>query len=55
MKKLLLLAVLGGTFLTACVQKEEKREEFKETHSADERRNMSVDSAALESTEKELP
>ncbi|ACU07816.1 hypothetical protein FIC_01368 [Flavobacteriaceae bacterium 3519-10] len=48
MKLLFGLAILGAMFLTACVQKEEKRDEFKENHSVDEKRNAGVDSAALE-------
>ena len=48
MKKLFGLAILGAMLLTACVQKEEKRDEFKENHSVDEKRNAGVDSAALE-------
>lgn len=50
MKKLMIIAVFGA-LLTSCVQKEEKRDEYKETHSADEKRNAGVDSAALEPTQ----
>lgn len=51
MKKLFALAVFGTLFLTGCVQKEEKRDEFKENHSVDEKRNAGVDSAAMEPTQ----
>lgn len=50
MKKLFGLALLGLLFLGSCAQKEEKRDEYKESHSVDEKRNAGVDSAALEST-----
>lgn len=48
MKKLFAIAVLSTFAFSSCVQKEEKRDEFKETHSVDEKRNTGVDSAALE-------
>lgn len=48
MKKLFALVIFGSLFVTGCVQKEEKRDEFKENHSVDEKRNAGVDSAALE-------
>ena len=48
MKKLLALALLGTLSFISCAQKEEKREEYKDEHSADERRNAVVDSAAFE-------
>ncbi len=47
MKKLFALAVLGTLFFTACAQKEEKREEFKEENSVEHKRNAGVDSAAF--------
>ncbi len=47
MKKLLILTVFGSLFLGSCAQKEEKREEFKEEHSVEHKRNAGVDSAAF--------
>ncbi len=51
MKNLFGFAILGMLLMSACVQKEEKRDEFKENHSVEEARNSGVDSAALESTQ----
>lgn len=47
MKKLFAIAVLGTLCLASCAQKEEKREEFKEEHSVEQKRNAGVDSAAF--------
>lgn len=47
MKKLFAIAVLGSLCFASCAQKEEKREEFKEEHSVEEKRNAGVDSAAF--------
>jgi len=52
MKKLLAIAVLGTLTFVSCAQKEEKREEYKELHSADERRNAGVDSAAFDNEDQ---
>ncbi len=45
MKKLFAVAFLGTLCFTSCAQKEEKREEFKEEHSVEQKRNAGVDSA----------
>lgn len=47
MKKYFLFAVLGSLFLASCAQKEEKREEFKEEHNKDFKRNNGVPEAAI--------
>lgn len=47
MKKLFAIAVLGTLCFASCAQKEEKREEFKEEHSVEQKRNAGVDSAAF--------
>lgn len=52
MKKLILFAVLGGLFFGSCAQKEEQREEYKEEHSVEEKRNAGVDSAAFNDKEQ---
>lgn len=48
MKKVVFCALLFG-LLASCAQNKEKREEFKEDYSAEERRNAGVDSAATAS------
>lgn len=48
MKKLLAFAILGTLCFASCAQKEEKREDFKENHSVEEKRNAGVDSAAFQ-------
>lgn len=52
MKKLFVFAVLGMICFGSCAQKEEKREDFKDNHSVDEKRNKGVDSTALVDPEK---
>ncbi len=47
MKKLVLMAILGSLFIVSCAQKEEKREDFKEEHTVDEKRNTGVPKAAM--------
>lgn len=47
MKRLFAVAVLGTLCFTSCAQKEEKREEFKDEHSVEQKRNAGVDSAAF--------
>ena len=47
MKIVVAIAVLGTLCLASCAQKEEKREEYKEEHSVEEKRNAGVDSAAF--------
>lgn len=48
MKKLFALAILGTLCFASCAQKEEKREEFKDSHDKDFKRNAGVDSAAFD-------
>lgn len=48
MKKLTALAIVATLCFTGCAQKEEKREDFKETHNKDYKRNAGVDSAAFD-------
>lgn len=48
MKKLFAFAILGTLCFSSCAQKEEKREEFKENHDKDYKRNAGVDSAAFD-------
>lgn len=48
MKKLFAFAILGTLCFASCAQKEEKREEFKEEHNKDFKRNAGVDSAAFD-------
>ena len=47
MKKIMLIMAAGTLFLSACAQKEEKREETKQELSAEHMRNEGVDSAAV--------
>ena len=47
MKKLVLMAIFGSLFIVSCAQKEEKREDFKEEHTVDEKRNTGVPEAAM--------
>ena len=47
MKKLVVLGIFGCTLILSCAQKEEKREEFKEEHTVDEKRNDGVPVAAM--------
>lgn len=47
MKKLFALAILGTLCFASCAQKEEKRDEFMEEHSVEQKRNAGVDSAAF--------
>ncbi|QDP84070.1 hypothetical protein FNJ88_00320 [Chryseobacterium sp. SNU WT5] len=47
MKRLFAVVVLGTLCFTSCAQKEEKREEFKDEHSVEQKRNAGVDSAAF--------
>lgn len=48
MKKLMAFAIFGTLLLSSCAQKEEKREDFKDNHSVEEKRNAGVDSAAFQ-------
>ena len=48
MKTLFAAAILGILSFASCAQKEEKREDYKDAHSVEERRNAGVDSAAFE-------
>lgn len=48
MKKLFVFAVFGTLCFASCAQKEEKREEFKEEHNKDYKRNAGVDSAGFQ-------
>ena len=48
MKRLRACAIFGTLLLSSCAQKEEKREEFKDNHSVEEKRNAGVDSAAFQ-------
>ncbi|MBU4539143.1 MAG: hypothetical protein L6264_04735 [Weeksellaceae bacterium] len=48
MKKLLAFAIFGTLCFASCAQKEEKRDQYKETHSVEEKRNAGVDSAAMD-------
>lgn len=48
MKKLFAFAILGTLCFASCAQKEEKREEFREEHNKDYKRNAGVDSAAFD-------
>lgn len=48
MKKLFAFAILGTLSFASCAQKEEKREDFKENHDKDFKRNAGVDSAAFD-------
>lgn len=48
MKKLFAIAILGTLSFASCAQKEEKRDEYKESHSVEEKRNAGVDSAAFD-------
>ena len=48
MKILFAVAILGTLSFASCAQKEEKREDYKDAHSVEERRNAGVDSAAFE-------
>ena len=47
MKKLFAVVVFGTLCFASCAQKEEKRDEFKEEHSVEQKRNAGVDSAAF--------
>ena len=47
MKKLFAIAILGTLCFVSCAQKEEKREEFKEEHNKDFKRNDGVPEAAI--------
>ena len=47
MKKLVAFAILGSLFFVGCAQEKEEREEFKEEHSVEHKRNAGVDSAAF--------
>ena len=48
MKTLFAAAILGILSFASCAQKEEKREDYKDAHTVEERRNAGVDSAAFE-------
>ena len=48
MKTLFTAAILAALSFASCAQKEEKREEYKDLHSLEERRNAGVDSVAFE-------
>ena len=48
MKKLFAIAILWTLSFVNCAQKEEKRDEYKVSHSVEEKRNAGVDSAAFE-------
>ena len=39
MKKLMAFAIFGTLLLASCAQKEEKREEFKDNHKVEKKRN----------------
>lgn len=52
MKKLVTIAILGTLCFAACAQKEEKREDYKDTHSVEHKRNAGVDSAAFQDEEQ---
>ena len=47
MKKVLAFAILGTLCFASCAQKEEKREDYKENHSVEEKRNAGVPEAAM--------
>lgn len=40
-------AIFGSVFFASCAQEKEEREEFKEEHSVEHKRNAGVDSAAF--------
>lgn len=52
MKKLMAFAIFGTLLLASCAQKGGKREEFKDNHSVEEKRNAGVDSAAFKMKRK---
>lgn len=54
MKKLFAFAIFGTLCFISCAQKEEKRDEYKESHSVEEKRNAGVDSAALDNTSQKI-